>query len=254
MSSLEDFMVLLDFEAEPWIFVLDLASIHRAAEFRAKVPKHILIVYIPSQSTSYCQPCDVAMCRTWKSVLAAAANESFAESVVDGQNIKTTSDLSLMHLKRRSVVGAENATLHVQNRIDLQKSARKHVSWESDEDFARLVTQARVMHDANQLFIPHADQPAEMHQPRVATPSTNTPSSTWTKRKSQRRRRKRRTNVLQHPPVPATLVQPSSANGQWTSSWPCASSMAKDPRVKRACWRRPAQSKQTQSCWHVGQR
>ena len=40
--------------------------------------------------------------------------------------------------------------------------------------------------------------------------------------------------MLQHPPVPATLVQPSSANEQWTSSWPCASSMARDPRVERA--------------------
>ena len=115
VSSLEDFMVFLDLKLNPgeerkdWIFVLDLASIHRAAEFRAKVPKHIHIVYIPAQSTSYCQPCDVAMFRTWKSVLAAAANESFAESVVDGQNIKTTFDFSLMHLKRRCVVWAEKA-------------------------------------------------------------------------------------------------------------------------------------------------
>ena len=48
--------------------------------------KHIYIVYIPAQSTSYFQPCDVAMFRTWKSVLAAAANESFAESVVGYQD------------------------------------------------------------------------------------------------------------------------------------------------------------------------
>ena len=94
-------------ENKDWIFVLDLASMHRAAEFRAKVAKHIHIVYIPAQSTSYCQPYDVAMFRTWKSVLTAAANESFTESVVDGQNIKTTFDFSLMHLNRRSVVWAE---------------------------------------------------------------------------------------------------------------------------------------------------
>ena len=58
------------------------------------------------------------MFRTWKSVLAAAANETFAESVVDGQNIKTTFDFSLMHLKRRSVgVGREgNAPRSEQNR------------------------------------------------------------------------------------------------------------------------------------------
>ena len=56
---------------------------------------------------------------------------------------------------------AENPTLDIQKRTDLRKSAWKHVSWESDEDFARLVTQAQVMHDANQLFISHADQPTD---------------------------------------------------------------------------------------------
>ena len=101
------------------------------------------------------------MFRTWKSVLAAAVNESFAESVVDGRNIKTTFDFSLIHLKRRGVVRAEKATLHVQNRTDLRKMTRKQVSWESDEDFVRLVTQAQLMHDANQFFIPHAHQPAD---------------------------------------------------------------------------------------------
>ena len=39
--------------------------------------------------------------------------------------------------------------------------AWKQVSWESDEDFVRLVTQAQLTHDANQLFISHADQPAD---------------------------------------------------------------------------------------------
>ena len=52
----------------------------------------------------------------------AAVNESFAESVVDGRNIKTTFDFFLILLKRRSVVRAEKATLHVQNRTDLRKN------------------------------------------------------------------------------------------------------------------------------------
>ena len=76
-----------------------------------------------------------------------------------------------------------------------------------------------------------------MHQPRIATPSTNKPSSIWTKRKSQRRRKRRRTQVLWRPPVPASplpRVQPSSTHAQWTRSWPCESSMANCPRVKRA--------------------
>ena len=44
------------------------------------------------------------MFRTWKSVLAAAANESFAESVVDGQKIKT--DEGAAAPSRSSVTGA----------------------------------------------------------------------------------------------------------------------------------------------------
>ena len=56
---------------------------------------------------------------------------------------------------------ADKATLDIQKRIDFRKSAWKHVSWESDEDFARLATQAQAMHDANQLFFSHADQPAD---------------------------------------------------------------------------------------------
>ena len=119
VSSLEDFMVFLDLKlnpAEERIFVLDLASIYRAAEFRTKVPEHIHIVYIPAQSTSYSQHCDVATFKSWKSVLAHAVSESLAESVVTGQNIKTTFDFSLMHLKRRSVAWAENVTLDAQNR------------------------------------------------------------------------------------------------------------------------------------------
>ena len=98
-------------ERKDWIFVLDLASIHRAAEFRAKVPDHIHIVYIPAQATSYCQPCDLAIFKSWKSVVADAASESLAESIVTGQNNKTAFDFSLMHLKRRSIMWAEQATL-----------------------------------------------------------------------------------------------------------------------------------------------
>ena len=123
LSSLQHFMVFLDLELNLERSARTgsscLASIHRAAEFTAKVPEHIHIVYLPARSTSYCQPCDMAMFRTWKSVLAACTNESFAESVVDGQNIKTTFD-GFVHLKRRSVVWAAKATLHVQNRIDLR--------------------------------------------------------------------------------------------------------------------------------------
>ena len=53
-------------------------------------------------------------------------------------------------LARRRVVWAEKAEVGMET-----------CQLESDEDFARLVTQAQLVHDANQLFISHADQPAD---------------------------------------------------------------------------------------------
>ena len=58
VSSPEDFMVFSDLKLNPgeerkdWIFVLDLASIHRAAEFRAKVSRpHSTSPHTPEENT-----------------------------------------------------------------------------------------------------------------------------------------------------------------------------------------------------------
>ena len=188
VSSQEAFMLFLDSKLNPaepeerkdWIFVLDLASIHRAEEFRAKVPNHIHIVYIPARATSYCQPCDLAIPKDWKSVVAGAASESLAGTLVTGQNIKTALDFSLVHLKKRTVTWAEQATLAILGRLDLRKLAWKHASWESDEDFALLVAEVQAKHDASQLFISHADQPVAGKE---YVSRTSKASSTWTKRR-----------------------------------------------------------------------
>ena len=99
-------------EPKDWIFVLDLASTHRAAEFRAKVPNHIHIVNIPAKSTSYCQPCDLAIFKTWKAVLADAASESLAESIMTGQNIKTAFDFSHALEEKKRHVGRQGDARH----------------------------------------------------------------------------------------------------------------------------------------------
>ena len=73
-------MLFLDSKLHPeeehkdWIFVLDLASIHRAVELRTRVPDHIQFVYIPAHATSYCAPYDLAIFKSWKSVVADAAS------------------------------------------------------------------------------------------------------------------------------------------------------------------------------------
>ena len=70
-------------------------------------------------------------------------SESLAETIMTGQNIETAFGFSLKHLKKSTVTWAEQATLAIQGRPDLRKSAWKHVSWELDEDFALLVAKAR---------------------------------------------------------------------------------------------------------------
>ena len=73
-------------------------------------------------------------------------------------------DFSLMHLKSRSVVWQRRQ----RRRRSTFRTEPTSGSWRGnmsvgnqDEDFAWLVTQAQVMYDANQLFISHADQPAD---------------------------------------------------------------------------------------------
>ena len=94
-------------------------------------------------------------------------------------------------------VGRNKVALHVQKRTDLRMLTWKHVSWESNEDFERLVTQAQLMHDANQLFITHADQPADtpatgcdtfdepMNAPLSTAPSSSSVTGAAIKRNAQ---------------------------------------------------------------------
>ena len=57
-------------EGQAWIFLLDMASIHAGeptlAVMKAALP-HVVLCFIPPPSTSYLQPCDVAIFRSFKS-------------------------------------------------------------------------------------------------------------------------------------------------------------------------------------------
>ena len=68
---------------DPW----DMASIHASeatlAAMRATFP-HVVLCFLPPQSTSYLQPCDVAVFRSFKSCIQAQASATLARSVLDG--------------------------------------------------------------------------------------------------------------------------------------------------------------------------
>ena len=76
-----------DREGQAWILLWDMASIHASeatlAAMQAAFP-HIVLCFIPPHSTSYLQPCDVAVFRSFKSCIQAQASATLARSVIDG--------------------------------------------------------------------------------------------------------------------------------------------------------------------------
>ena len=90
--------------------------------------------------------------KTWKSVLTDAVSESSVESVVtDHQDSIRRLSHALEEKKAWCGQKRPRSTFRTE---PTSRSRRGNMSvGESDEDFARLMTQARVMHAAKQLFI-----------------------------------------------------------------------------------------------------
>ena len=74
-------------EGQSWILLWNMASIHASeatlTAMRATFP-HVVLCFLPPQSTSYLQPCDVAVFRSFKSCIQAQASTTLARSVLDG--------------------------------------------------------------------------------------------------------------------------------------------------------------------------
>ena len=74
-------------EGEAWILLWDVASIQASTEtlaaMRATFPR-VMRCFILPRSTSYLQPCDVAVFRSFKSCIQTQASATLARSVLDG--------------------------------------------------------------------------------------------------------------------------------------------------------------------------
>ena len=72
-AALDDVMNLGK-EGQAWILLWDMASIHSSEATRAAMQAtfpHIVLYFIPPRSSSYLQPCDVAVFRSFKSCIQA---------------------------------------------------------------------------------------------------------------------------------------------------------------------------------------
>ena len=74
-------------EGPTWILLWEIARIHASeatlAARKAAFP-HVVLCFFPPRSTSYLQPCDVAVFRSFKSYIQAQASATLARSVIDG--------------------------------------------------------------------------------------------------------------------------------------------------------------------------
>ena len=74
-------------EGQSWILPWDMATIHTSdaalAAMKATFP-HVVMCFIPPRSTSYLQPFDVDVFRSFKSCIQPQASATLARSVFDG--------------------------------------------------------------------------------------------------------------------------------------------------------------------------
>ena len=82
-ATLDDVMNPSKEGQEAWILPWDMVSIHASvdtlAAVRATFP-HVVLCFLPPRSTSYLQPCDVAVFRSFKSCIQAQASATLARS------------------------------------------------------------------------------------------------------------------------------------------------------------------------------
>ena len=115
----------------------------------------VVLCFIPPRSTSYLQPCDVAVFRSFKSCIQAQANATLARSVLDG-----TFEGLAMNKARRRQSSAEWAARAVTDLCDENKAwttgwrpFRAH----SDAHFEEAVAEAAALHAQDELFSRHIE-------------------------------------------------------------------------------------------------
>ena len=144
-----------------------MASIHASeatlAAMKAAFP-HIVLCFIPPHSTSYSQPCDVAVFRSFKSCIQAQASATLARSVIDGPF-----DGLAMNKAWRRQSSAEWASRAV---TDLcEKDQAWITGWSrlragSNAEFREAVAEAAALHTHDELFSRHIEPEPAPEDPR----------------------------------------------------------------------------------------
>ena len=154
-------------EGQSWILLWDMASIHASeatlAAMKAAFP-HVVLCFLPPQSTSYLQPCDVAVFRSFKSCIQTQASATLARAVLDG----SFEDLAMNKPWRRqsSAEWASRAVTDLCNANQVWLTGWRRLRAHSDGVFRDAVEEAAALHAHDELFAKHiVPEPAEEGPP-----------------------------------------------------------------------------------------
>ena len=145
-------------EGQSWIFLWDMASIHASeatlTAMRATFP-HVVLCFLPPQSTSYLQPCDVAVFRSFKSCIQTQASATLARSVLDG----SFDGLAMNKAWRRqsSAEWASRALMDLCEKNQAWTTCWRRLRADSDDGFRDAATEAAALHARDDLFPKHIE-------------------------------------------------------------------------------------------------
>ena len=143
---------------QSWILLWDMASLHASeatlAAMRAAFP-HVVLCFLPPRSTSYLQPCDVAVFRSFKSCIQTQASATLARSVLDG-----SFEGLVMNKAWRRQSSAEWASRAATDLCDENKA--RTTGWHrlragSNAEFREGVAEAAALHAHDELFSKHIE-------------------------------------------------------------------------------------------------
>ena len=143
-------------EGQSWILLWDMASIHASeatlAAMRESFP-HVVLCFLPPQSTSYLQPCDVAVFRSFKSCIQGQASATLARSVLDG----SFEGLAMNKAWRRqsSAEWASRAVADILAENKVWSTGWRRLRADGDAHFREAVEEAAALHAEGELFARH---------------------------------------------------------------------------------------------------
>ena len=130
-----------------------MASIHANADTlaaNAATFPHVVLCFIPPRSTSYLQPCDVAVFRSFKSCIQAQASATLACSVIDG----SFEGLAMNKEWRRqsSAEWAARATMDLCAGNKVWSTGFRQSRAQSDAEFRQALEESNELHAKGALF------------------------------------------------------------------------------------------------------